>query len=95
MLLIVSSCSNLQTSLSLYFESYSLAVLHCLQMEPLFNESKDRMMVKIADLADKGELADLSKYVRCFCIIASKVLTQSELAANCFLQSVNNPFLHA
>ena len=35
-------------------------------MEPLFNESKDRMMVKIADLADKGEVADLSEYVRFF-----------------------------
>ena len=32
-------------------------------MEPLFNESKNRLMVKIAELADKGEAADALEYV--------------------------------
>ena len=33
-------------------------------MEPLFKESKDRLMVKIAGLAEKGEAANALEYVR-------------------------------
>ena len=33
-------------------------------MEPLFIESKKRLMVKIAGLADKGEAANALEYVR-------------------------------
>ena len=42
----------------------SLACVQCLQMEPLFNESKKRLMVKIAGLAEKGEAANALEYVR-------------------------------
>ena len=33
-------------------------------MEPLFNESKKRLMMKIAGLAEKGEAANALEYVR-------------------------------
>ena len=50
-----------------------LACMQCLQMEPLFNESKDRLMVKIAGLAEKGEAANALEYVRHMCLIASSL----------------------
>ena len=40
------------------------ACVQCLQMEPLLNESKDRLMVKIAGFAEKGEAANALEYVR-------------------------------
>ena len=40
-----------------YSESLALP-FWCVQMEPLFNESKNRLMAKIADLAEKGEAAN-------------------------------------
>ena len=39
-------------------------------MEPLFNESKDRLMVKIAGLAEKGEAANALEYVSHMSLIA-------------------------
>ena len=33
-------------------------------MEPLFNESKKRLMMKIAGLAENGEAANALEYVR-------------------------------
>ena len=33
-------------------------LVQCLQMEPLFSESKNRLMVKIADLAETGQAAN-------------------------------------
>ena len=50
-----------------------LACMQCLQMEPLFNESKDRLMVKIAGFAEKGEAANALEYVRHMCLIASSL----------------------
>ena len=50
-----------------------LACMQCLQMEPLFNESKKRLMVKIAGLAEKGEAANALEYVRHMCLIASSL----------------------
>ena len=41
-----------------------LACMECLQMEPLFNESKKRLMVKIAGLAEEGEAVNALEYVR-------------------------------
>ena len=43
-------------------------------MEPLFNESKNRLMVKIAELADKGEAADSLEYVgHVYCVHSTPV----------------------
>ena len=41
-----------------------LACVQCLQLEPLFNESKKKLMVKIVGLAEKGEAANALEYVR-------------------------------
>ena len=56
-------------------------------MEPLFKESKDRLMVKIAGLAEKGEAANALEYVRHTALLGFASVAIHFMPPLCLVQS--------